>query len=529
MINKFIYIPLPNTPPFSVFIKEKNQAIKMKTYTYLLSLILIISFYRCSSKEIIQLPITTSSPEALEYYKRAMLSYQVGDVIECNEDLKLALSVDPNFAMALEFYQSQNQRENIEFQLKAKSQFQNISEAEQKIISIRESYREGNMDKALENAKWLVDNHGDSYESYVWLGLVQSDRYELDDAILSLKKAIELNKDSYNAYNLLMGHHIGAGEQVMLPADKRDVELGMKYGDELIRIRGDHGYPYHFKANVYRQLGQFEKAKPLYEKSIEKRKGRSSEPTAYLVSGHNYMFSGDLETARKRYNRAIELEKEPNWKFVLSFYLTVSHIFDNDYYGALDNINKVEKGLSLYNFDEVSLLSRKRDISWQKLVCYAHNQMEEEAYGALSDQVKYNKMRAKLLNDDNVFRNVKSFEQYLTAWVNILFGKYEVAKKNLITLRGLQEKINDPTAMHGYHHLLGLTHLMEGNYEAAVENFKKGDETDIYFNYFKGLSLKAAGENIAAEKIFTDIININFAAWDLAIVKKLAQKQLGET
>ena len=58
--------------------------------------------------------------------------------------------------------------------------------------------------------------------------------------------------------------------------------------------------------------------------------------------------------------------------------------------------------------------------------------------------------------------------------------------------------------------------------------FKKGDETDIYFNYFKGLSLKATGNKVAADQIFTDIININFAAWDLAIVKKLAQKQLGE-
>ncbi|SVA90603.1 uncharacterized protein METZ01_LOCUS143457 [marine metagenome] len=491
-------------------------------------LFITIIISNCSKKEIIKLPITTSSKEALEYFERAMLSYQVGDGPECNADLDSALALDPEFAMALEFYESQNQRENIEREEKAKSLFLKISEAEKKIINIREGYREGDMDKALESAKWLVSNHADSYESYVWLGIVQSDRYELEDATQALKKAIELNPDCYDAYDILMGHHIGAGNQVMLPVEKRDVEIGMKYGDELIRIRGDHGYPYHFKANVYRQLGEFEKAKPLYEKSIEKRKGRSSESTAYLVSGHNYMFSGDLKTARERYNKAIELQKEPNWKFVLSFYLTVSHIFDNDYYGALDNINKVEEGLSSYNFDDVSLVSRQRDISWQKLVCYAHNQMEEEAYEALAQQIKYNKQRAALLNDENVFRNIKSFEQYLTAWVNILFGKYEVAKKSLATLKDFQEKRNDPTAMYGYHHLLGLTHLMEGNHQAAVENFQKGDETDIYFNYFKGLSLKATGNKAAADQIFTDIININFAAWDLAIVKKLAQKQIGE-
>ena len=59
----------------------------------------------------------------------------------------------------------------------------------------------------------------------------------------------------------------------MLPQEERNVQLGMDYGDELIRIRGDHGLPYHLKANCYRQLGEFEKAKPLYEQSIKNRKG----------------------------------------------------------------------------------------------------------------------------------------------------------------------------------------------------------------------------------------------------------------
>ena len=139
-------------------------------------LFITIIISSCSKKELIKLPITTSSTKALEYFERAMLSYQVGDGPECNADLDSALALDPEFAMALEFYESQNQRENIEFREKAKLLFPKISEGERKIISIREGYREGNMDKALESAKWLVSNHADSYESYVWLGIVQSDR-----------------------------------------------------------------------------------------------------------------------------------------------------------------------------------------------------------------------------------------------------------------------------------------------------------------------------------------------------------------
>jgi tetratricopeptide (TPR) repeat protein len=484
-------------------------------------------FSACSKKTVIKLPITTSSQKALEYYKTAMLSYQVGDSPECRAYLDSALTIDPNFAMALEFYESENPKEKIKFEEKAKSLFSKISEAEKKIITIREGYREGNMNKALESAQWLVNNHGDSYESYNWLGFVQSDRYELDEAIETFKKSIELNPDSYGAYNALMGHHISAGSQVMLPAEKRDVELGMQYGDELIRIRGDHGYPYHFKANVYRQLGQFEKAKPLYEKSIEKRKGLSSEGTAYLVSGHNYMFGGDLKIARERYASAIKLvEKNPNSWFFLNQYLTYSYIFDNDYIGAIDNISSVERQLGERGFDEITLLQRMGQASWQKMICYAHNQMEEDAYLSLGQRVGLNKKRAGLLKDTNVTRGVKSDEQFQTAWVNILFGKYEDAKKNLSKLKEIQEKRNDPTAMYGYHGLMGMTQLMEGNYLDAVNNFNKGNENNIYFNYFKGLSLRAAGQEKQAIKTFQDIAKINFSNWNIAIVKRLAKKQL---
>jgi len=483
----------------------------------------------CSKKDVIKLPITTSSQKALEYYNRAMLSYEVGDNPEKRADLDSALALDPDFAMALEMYDSQDPLLKKEHREKAKSLFQKITEAEKKMIEIRESYRNGDMDKALDNAKWLVNNHGDSYEPYVWLGQVQSDRYELDDAIKTLKTAIELNPDCYDAYSLLMGHHIAAGLQVMLPEEKRDVDLGMKYGDELIRIRGDHGYPYHFKANVYRQLGEFEKAKPLYEKSIEKRKGLSSESTAYLVSGHNFMFGGDLKTARERYSKAIGLTKTNNSWFNLSFYLTLSYIFDNDYIGAIDNITKIENDLNSKGFDEISLLGRKATINWQKMVCYAHNQMEEDAYSALEQSIKLTKSRAELLDDENTWRGVRSGEQFETAWVNILFGKYEEAKKNLAKLKEIQEKRNDPTAMYGYHGLMGMTHIMEGNHQEAVNSFNKGNETNIYFNYFKGLSLKAAGQKEQAIKIFQDIAKINFSGWPIAIVKRRAQKQLAGT
>jgi len=56
------------------------------------------------------LPITTSSPDALKYYREAdrLLGLNIGEGPEIRTFLDSALSIDPNFAMALEMYAALN-------------------------------------------------------------------------------------------------------------------------------------------------------------------------------------------------------------------------------------------------------------------------------------------------------------------------------------------------------------------------------------------------------------------------------------
>jgi|TARA_B110001454_G_scaffold155279_1_gene144622 tetratricopeptide (TPR) repeat protein len=484
-------------------------------------------FSACSKKPVVKLPITTSSSKALEYYNKAMSYQDVGEGFESKTDLDSAIALDPNFAMAIETYPTQDPLVGRKNREKVDSLVNKLSKAEQLMIKINRSYRDKNMDIAIETANKLVELHSDSYESYLWLGQVQSDRNEIDEAIGSIKKAIELNPESYEAYDILIGHQIPMGDRVMLPQERRDTDLGSQYADELIRIRPDAGQPYHWKANIYRQLGEFEKAKPFYEKAIEKRNGKSAEGTSYNVSAHNYMFSGDFKTARESYKKAISLTKTDWWKFQIEFYLTVSYMFENDYIGAIENIDKVEENLDRKKLGEITFHQMKGWLYFQKFICYAHNQMEEDAFDAVKQRLKYQKISSELIGDEIALREAESNEAYLTAWANILFGKYDKAKPHLKRLKTLKEKINDPTAMYGYYGLLGMTNLMEHNYNAAVESFQKSDRNDIYFNYFEGLSLKANGQENEAKKAFQVLEKINFSNWDIAIVRRLAKKQLG--
>ena len=132
------------------------------------------------------------------------------------------------------------------------------------------------------------------------------------------------------------------------------------------------------------------------------------------------------------------------------------------------------------------------------------------------------------MNDKNTTRTVESEKHEETAWVNILFGKYEIAKESLLELKKIQERINNPTAMYGYFGLSGMTNLMEGNIKTAISEFEKGNATNIYYNYFKGLALKADGREDEAKNVFLQISKVNFSDWNIAIVRNLAKKQLGK-
>ena len=71
-----------------------------------------------------------------------------------------------------------------------------------------------------------------------------------------------------------------------------------------------------------------------------------------------------------------------------------------------------------------------------------------------------------------------------------------------------------------------MLQLMEGNPEKSEKMFRKGDEREVYFNYFKALALKANGKKEEAKEVLGSIASENFSYLELSLVKGLAQVQL---
>ena len=484
----------------------------------------------CSKQPVVELPITTSSPEALEYYKKAMDYYKTTDFEEGWAVLDSALSLDPDFALASLRRYHPDPDIRVKNRKRAYSLIDNVSAAEQYILKSNQFGDVGNADSALYYIQKLVNENPESYEAYNALGLVYGGRNEPKLSEKAYKKAIELNPDNYEAYTRLCGQHIMYGFYDILSENKRDIEKGREYADKLIELNPNGAHSYHFKANSYRQTADFKKAIPLYDKAVELSKGTSGEASETYVSAHNLMFSGDFEKARERYKKAVKIaqdRKDFETGGDIMNYITLSYLFQKDFEGALDNLYATAENLDAQkDISESVYLDKFTEIERRKFLCYAHNQMEKEAKKSLLKTIELNEKLAILIQDENRLKEHRSRQAYLTSWNDILFGNYQSAWKNLETLKEIAGTFQNPTALDGYHGLMGMLHLMEGNTPQSEKFFNKGDNRDTYFNYFKALALKANGKKEEAREVLTAIAGDNFSYLDLALVKVLAQGQL---
>ena len=490
-------------------------------------LISVFLFFSCADKAIEQLPITTNSEKARKHYQRAREYYLTTDFPEGWVSLDSALAIDPNFAMASLIRWHPDPSIRAKNRKKAYSLINTVSNAEKYILKSNRSEDEGNLDSALYYVKKLVEEYSNSYESYNQLGIIYGARNELKLAEQAFKKSLEIHPNNYMAYTYLFGQHVPYGFYDLLPTEERDINIGLEYAEKLIELKPNSAHGFHAKANCYRQEGKFEKAIPLYDKAVELSKGTSSEATENYVSGHNIMFAGDFDKARERYKQALKVVNEIQIESSIKTFITISYLFQRNYEGALDNLYSMEEALkNNKNIDSSYLLWQLREIERLKFICYAHNQMEKESQKALEKTIELNQKFVNLSKDETGVKQHKAYKTSHTAWNDILFGNYVLAKERLDELNKIVSSYQDPTALWLYNGLMGMLHLMEGNPDKGEIMFEKADNRNPYFNYFKALTLKANGKKEEAKTILSDISNENFSYLELSLVKKLAKSQL---
>jgi tetratricopeptide (TPR) repeat protein len=146
---------------------------EMKTNSVILVVFIIAVFFFSSCKTVSsskEMPITTSSKEALKAFKEGRVNFEYGQTNKAADLFKKALKLDPEFALAnlyLSFSDGSFYPEKFE---KAISLKDKVSKGEQAFLEMFDNQRKGNGAELEKNCQTLSELYPEDARTQFFLG-----------------------------------------------------------------------------------------------------------------------------------------------------------------------------------------------------------------------------------------------------------------------------------------------------------------------------------------------------------------------
>ena len=523
-----------------------------------LSLIVLLLVKCSSDTEVLDIPLTSSSQEAIDLFTTGVLNSNNGNRLLAqnnnlmNDAINKVNKLDPDFhvvnAIRALYFNEGMSLETINAIINTAYDNRNsVSEIENVIISsIYEQIISGNLVKAesiLEESLKKYPNY-----SYLWIYTGNFQNTVLlnpKKSQISWEKALEINPNSARAKILLSQLHFVTGQITTLSKDEMNQEKSISLIKDA-EINDSKNYLYsRLLGNIYRARGEYDKSLEAYAKaqSLMEDKNSSQYNLLDLLSGHNYLFKKNFKKSRELYIQSSKDSEDGLPNMLVTFWTAHTYLYEKKYGEAIKVVDDVEiKINSLDKLDPIRKINALANCDWQKFLTYGHSQMKEDAYESVKnrnahlDELKI--LRSAIASSDEEILRISLTTEidkgFLEIWSLILFGEFEDAFSKLKSYSQLSSEylIYDSKAMVNFYKLSGYLNLMSGNLEASISFYNQIPrellDADNYHLYFYALAIKSKGQKEKSTELFKYLANYNFAGWENSIVRSLAQIQLDE-
>ena len=249
----------------------------------------------------------TTVPEAYEYYVQGIGNLQqyqnAGNVEEAIRLLKLAIQIDPNYAVA---YARLGEAYWRDYDLTKKSDLVNLSKnavnkgymIDSKLASVNVTLGmiyngTGNYDKAILHFKKALASEPSDAAAFRGLAKAYQNENKDSEAESTYKQAIKLKPDYWAGYNDLGKFYYGKGR----------IDEAIKEFKQVVKFTPNNYRGYNNVGAMYYALGQLSDAREMFENSLQ------VQPNYYTYSnlGVLYYKEGNYDKAAQMYREALKI------------------------------------------------------------------------------------------------------------------------------------------------------------------------------------------------------------------------------
>ncbi len=483
---------------------------KMKSLSVILAAFILAVFFFSSCKTQSpgnEIPITTSSKEALKFFIDGRDKFEDMGFISAASLFDKAIQADTNFAMAY-LYRSRSGggpeifRQNLD---KAVSLIDKVSDGEKNEILYNLAQADNNGQKQKEYLDQLLISFPSDKRVHMMAGQYY---YNLGDstALIHYYKVTELDKDFASAYN-----RIG-----YFQSELNNYEEAEKAFLTYIKLIPDKANPYDSYAEFLLKIGKYDKSIEQYKKAVE------IDPVNFIASlygiGNNYIFKGDYESARKYYQDYFDQASGIGGKLGALHLIATSFVHE----GKTEN--------ALKTFEEQRALAEKENLATVVVFSYIDQASILRESGNPAEGLKYSEKAIDLAGKLPVSEPLKELLITITTTINldVLAANNELDKATVeaekCKLR--VESRKNPAEEKQLNSFLARLEFKKRNYDKAIEYFNKFDSDDPGNWYYTALAYKNMGEKQKALNLFEKITQCNENSFALAFVRKRAMEEL---
>lgn len=479
----------------------------MKTYHYFLTLMWLFFFILplnvlAENKE---MPITTSSKEALNLFIAGRAKFEDFEFINATPLFDKAIQKDPDFAMAY-LYRSFSSggynvlRQNLEQAVKLVNK---VSEGERYEILYYQARTTGDYQKEKEYFNLLLKLFYTDKRVQLLAGNYYYYQNDYTNALQHYRKCSELDKNYELAYNMIGYCQSGLG----------NYQAAEKAFQTYIKLSPNNPNPYDSYAELLLKMGKYDLSIAQYKKALEK------DPN-YLSSmagiGNNYIFKGNFETARKCYQEYFDKSPSIDSKLSALYWKAVSYVHEGN----------TEKAVNV--FDEYRALAEQENLINEEFAAYKNQGYILSESGNPAEGIKYfekaNALIAKSKLSDFEKENLNTCSMlcrfyYLTIQEKLLKAKLESDNcKQKVELR------KNPSEKKQLHSIFIIYQIKKGDYNKAIECSKLASGNPVDW-YYTAIAYKKMGDKNNSQKLFDQIKKCNVNSLDLALIRKNALEE----
>ncbi len=273
----------------------KARSIKLGA---ILALSLCLSFplyaHHLKQGETNNLPVTTTSPQARELYRKGMVDYENLYLERCNDDWRAAVKEDPNLAVAWAWiaFNSDNPQEVSQARVKAKELAPKVTPGERLMIAWISKVQEGDFLGGITAMNDMLEMYPHDKHLFYLAGNWLMGENGNDQAQRLFEKALAIDKNFPAALNDL----------AYVDARNRQFSKAFAAMDRYVALLPQEPNPQDSYGELLRMAGNFEGSLTHYRAAL---KIDPDFVTSQLGLGDTYALMGNQEQARAEYDKAI--------------------------------------------------------------------------------------------------------------------------------------------------------------------------------------------------------------------------------